>query len=268
MEYISIGLGLIRLLMEFNSPSDTAPIIIDEWVHGRADYAIHADISEAEACQKAEARAKLNAIQSFNGEYIASDTFMSCKESGDNVECPMHTFTWSMLDGLISGIRNKSVRAMTNLKEQRVCRVILEARITSRSEPNDPNFDIHISLSNHVLRSGDPLRITLNPSQEMYVNILVEDHTNTLSRIFPNNFDTENKISSKLSIPVSEDYQLQAAFPSQLKRNSAEEIVHILATDSYLNLLDEYSVEDFNLKLAEIPNNKKRYVRKAYRIVR
>ena len=110
MEYISIGLGLIRLLMEINSPEAT-PIIIDEWVHGRADYSIHENISEAEACKKAEARAKLNAIQSFNGEYIASDSFMSCKETGENVECPMHTFTWSMLDGLISGIRNKTCRS-------------------------------------------------------------------------------------------------------------------------------------------------------------
>ena len=267
MEYISIGLGLIRLLMEINSPEAT-PIIIDEWVHGRADYSIHENISEAEACKKAEARAKLNAIQSFNGEYIASDSFMSCKETGENVECPMHTFTWSMLDGLISGIRNKTVRSTTNLKEQRVCRVVLEARITSRSEPNDPNFDIQVELSNPVLKNGERLTIVLEPTDNMHVNILVEDHSHTLTRIFPNRFDRDNKIDTNVSIPMSGEYELAAEFPSQLKGNDAQEVVHVIATNSQLTLLDAYSLEDFNLKLAEIPNNKKRYVRKAYRIVR
>lgn len=267
MEYLSVGIGLLRLLMEASSP-DAPPIILDEWVYGRADYVIHADITEAEACRKAEARAKLNAIQTFNGEYVSSDSFMSCKETGENVECPMHTFTWSMLDGLISGIRNRTVRATENLKDQRVCRVVLEARVTSRAEPVDPNFDVHVSLSSMVLRDGDPLTITLEPTQDMHVNILVEDHTSTLTRIFPNQFDRNSAISNRTLIPVSEDYSLAAKFPSQLTGNETQEVIHILTTQHKLALLDTYSIEDFNLKLLEIPNSEKRYVKKAYRLVK
>ncbi len=268
MEYISIGIGVLRLLFDAHTYVNTPDTIVEEWVYGRADYNIHSEITEAEACRKAEARAKLNAIQKFNGEYIASDSFMSCKESGENVECPMHTFTWSMLDGLISGVRNRTVFTTENLKDQRVCRVVLEARVISRSDPIDPNFDIQVNLSHMVLRDGDPLTITVNPTQEMYLNILVEDHSNMLTHIFPNKFDSNGKISNRTMIPISESYSLAAKFPSHLSGNETQEVVHILSTQSELSMLDTYSIEDFHLKLLEIPNHQKRYVRKAYRLIK
>ena len=267
MEYLSVGIGILRLMLDMNSP-DTAPVIIDEWVHGKGDYVIHSEITEAEACRKAESRAKLNAVQSFSGEYVSSDSFMSCKEQGDTVDCPIHTFTWSMLDGLISGVRNRTIRTTENLQDQRVCRVVLEARVTSRSEPSDPNFDVRVDLSTSLLRDGDPLIITVDPTKEMYVNILIEDHENKLTLIFPNEFDRESKVTSRTPIPIGGKYSLVARFPSQLSGNKVDEVVHVLTTPDKLALLEEYSIEDFNLKLLEIPNNKKRYVRKAYRLVR
>ena len=267
MEYLSVGIGILRLMLDMNSP-DTAPVIIDEWVHGKGDYVIHSEITEAEACRKAESRAKLNAVQSFSGEYVSSDSFMSCKEQGDTVDCPIHTFTWSMLDGLISGVRNRTIRTTENLQDQRVCRVVLEARVTSRSEPSDPNFDVRVDLSTSLLRDGDPLIITVDPTKEMYVNILIEDHENKLTLIFPNEFDRESKVTGRTPIPIGGKYSLVARFPSQLSGNKVDEVVHILTTPDKLALLEEYSIEDFNLKLLEIPNNKKRYVRKAYRLVR
>jgi len=42
----------------------------------------------------------------------------------------------------------------------------------------------------------------------------------------------------------------------------------VLATTGKVSLLDTYTIETFNLKLLEIPNNQKRYVRKGYRLVR
>ena len=90
MEYLSVGIGLLRLVLDLNTP-DAQPMIFDEWVYGKGDYVIHSEITEAEACRKAESRAKLNAIQSFSGEYVSSDTFMSCQEKGDTVNCPIRS---------------------------------------------------------------------------------------------------------------------------------------------------------------------------------
>ena len=268
MEYVSIGIGLLRLLFDAHVYGASADILIEEWVYGRGSYIIHSEITEAQACAKAESRAKLDAIHSFNGEYIASDTFMACKEKDDNVECPLHTFTWSMLDGLISGVRNKTVRATENLEDQRICRVTLEARVSTRPEPFDPNFDIQVRLSTATLRHGDPLTIEVEPTQPMYLNILVEDYSHTLTKIFPNQFEEESHTTSGRVIPSSEAYNFVAEFPSHLSGNDAQEIVHVLGTRDPLLLLAQYSIEDFNIKLLELPNSKKRYVKKAYRLVK
>jgi hypothetical protein len=146
--------------------------------------------------------------------------------------------------------------------------VILEARVTSRSEPSDPNFDVRVDLSNPLLRDGDPLVITVDPTQEMFVNILLEDHENKLTLIFPNEFDLDSKITGRTPIPIGDKYSIVARFPADLSGNEIEEVIHVLTTPQKLALLEEYSIEDFNLKLMEIPNNQKRYVRKAYRLVR
>jgi len=100
------------------------------------------------------------------------------------------------------------------------------------------------------------------------VNILLEDHENKLTLIFPNEFDLDSKITGRTPIPIGDKYSIVARFPADLSGNEIEEVIHVLTTPQKLALLEEYSIEDFNLKLMEIPNNQKRYVRKAYRLVR
>ena len=268
MEYISIGLGLLRLLYDLSPADNAAPLVIEEWVYGRGSYVIHEEISEAQACSKAEARAKLDAIQKFNGEYIASDTFMSCRENNDNIECPMHTFTWSMLDGLISGVRNKTTVATKNLKEERVCKVVLEAKVSTQAEVPDPSFDLEVVLDPAVLREGDTISIAVEPTTKMFLNIFVEDHTHTLTKIFPNRFESNGPVSTKHLIPSTTKYTIRSTYPTGLSGNDTQEVIHVLATTGKVSLLDTYTIETFNLKLLEIPNNQKRYVRKGYRLVR
>jgi len=127
---------------------------------------------------------------------------------------------------------------------------------------------VRVDLSHPLLRDGDPLVITVDPTQEMFVNILLEDHENKLTLIFPNEFDLDSKITGRTPIPIGDKYSIVARFPADLSGNEIEEVIHVLTTPQKLALLEEYSIEDFNLKLMEIPNNQKRYVRKAYRLVR
>ena len=268
MEFISIGIGLLRLLYAISSSDNSPPFVMEEWVYGRGSYVIHEEISEAQACAKAEARAKLDAIQKFNGEYIASDTFMSCRENGEDIECPMHTFTWSMLDGLISSVRNKTVIATENLKEERVCKVVLEARVSTRAEAPDPGFDLEVTLTPTVLREGDPLSIAVEPTTRMFLNNFVEDYTHTLTTSFPNRFESNGPVSTRHLIPSTTKYTIRSSYPTGLSGNDTQEVVHVLATPDRLSLLETYSIETFNLKLLEIPNNQKRYIRKGYRLVK
>jgi len=267
MEYVSVGIGMLRLLLELQPTPPSPEMVIEQWVDGTGTYLIHQEISEADACRKAESRAKLNAVKAFSGEYISADSFLSCRETNDSVDCPMHTFTWSMLDGLISGVRNRLVRATENLDGQRVCRVTLEARISTRAEPPDPNFDLQVKVAAATLRDGDPLVIEVEPSQAMYLNIFVEAPDHKLGKVFPNRFDPEMKINVGKSIPTNSTYDLLAEYPANMTGDT-HEVVHVLATRNPLLMLDSYSVEDFNLKILELSTRDTRYVTTQYRLVK
>ena len=266
----SLGVGVARLLFDVLSVTGPEPLptTTSQWVNGHGSYIIHEEITEAQACHKAETRAKLNAIQEFNGEFISSDTVMSCKENGSDVECPAQTLTLSMLEGLIIGVRNKSVIAKTNLKEQRVCKVTLEAHVSTQTEKTDPNFDMSVNINPSTLRDGDKINISVEPTEQMYVYVFTEESKGTLVRMFPNPFDKENNISSRTTIPSTSGYSIRASLDPNLLGNDSQEVVHVLGSKNKLSLLNNYSREDFNLKLIEIPNNQKRYVRKSYRIVK
>jgi len=112
------------------------------------------------------------------------------------------------------------------------------------------------------------LSIAVEPTTKMFLNIFVEDHTHTLTKIFPNRFESNGPVSTKHLIPSTTKYTIRSTYPTGLSGNDTQEVIHVLATSGQVSLLDTYSIETFNLKLLEIPNNQKRYVRKGYRLVR
>lgn len=269
MDGLSLGVGIARLLFDVirSTGPEPLPENFTQWVIGHGSYVIHQEITESQACIKAETRAKLNAIQEFNGEFISSDTTMSCKESEGDVECPTQSITSSTLKGLIVGVRNKSVIAKTNLKDQRICKVTLEANVSTQMQENDHNFDMSVDINPATLRDGEKISINVDPTEKMYLYVFTEESNGALVKVFPNSFDKENSISNMTMIPSTASYSIRASFNPNSLANDSHEVVHLLGSKNKLSLLNNYTREDFNLKLIEIPNNQKRYVRKSYRIV-
>ena len=267
---LSVGLGIARLLFDIIKSTGPEPLpeTVSAWTVGQGSYIIHEQITEAQACHKAENKAKLNAIQTFSGEFISSDTTMTCSETGGNADCPAQTFTWSKLNGLIISVRNKSTLKVTNLKEQRVCKVNLEAKVSMQSSNPDANFDMSVNLQPSVLREGEPIKIGIEPTQKMHIYIYAEETKGKLIRIFPNPFDKENEISNRITLPGTPAYSIRATYDDTMSGSGSQEVVHILGSKNKLSLLSNYTLEDFNLKMIEIPNNQKRYIRKGYRVVK
>ena len=269
MEYISVSLGLLRLLYDLNSPAAVPPnLIIQQWLYGKGTYVIHQDITEREACSRAESRAKLDALRQFGGEYMGAQSLVACEETNDGVNCPMQNITWTTVNGLISRIRNKTVRAGETLEGHRTCRVVLEAQISLRPEAPDPGFDIQVKLSSDIFREGDPITISLDPSQPMYVNLLMEDANHDIHKVFPNQYDTNFYIASRTTVPATKGYKILAAYAPNITSPTSYEILHVLATPQKLFLSDTYDPETLALKVLEIPNNQKRYTRHTYKLIR
>ena len=269
MEYISVSLGLLRLLYDLNSPAAVPPnLIIQEWLYGKGTYVIHQDITEREACSRAESRAKLDALRQFGGEYMGAQSLVACEETNDGVNCPMQNITWTTVNGLISRVRNKTVRAGETLEGHRTCRVVLEAQISLRPEAPNPSFDLQVKLSSDIFREGDPITISLDPSQPMYVNLLMEDANHDIHKVFPNEYDQDFYIASRTTVPSNDDYEMIARYPSSISSNQTYKILHVLATPQKLFLSDTYDPESLALKVLEIPNDQKRYTRHVYKLIR
>lgn len=248
-----------------------------EWVSVEADYIFGPEKSEAEACKEAERRAKEKALKSLSGENISSEDYMVCSEMRDDTQCKLNRSTWSIIDGLIKGTRNKKTETVRDISGFNKCCVSLDVNVGVAEGSPDPSFDIQVKLNRSTFRHGELLKINLAPTQPMHINIFqyqpYEDNNKQVTRIFPNAFDKIQLFQKSGSIPTlrgSEKYKLVVGFPEGVKKRKdlVDEYLMVLGTSKALNFSSEYSLEEFNARLLEIPRNNRRVVRRSYNVVR
>ena len=267
-ETLSIALTVLKFL--FDMAIQPSSGIEPEWFTGQGQYVISADVSENEACSKAEKRAKLDAVRKLGGERLSSETVLACAENPKGVECPITQFTWSMFDGLIKDIKDKKVEKVTEPNGATVCTVSLQAYVDAGVGKPDPNFDLTVRLPRKVFENRDRMKITLNTTSKMYVNIFnwnpYDKTDEQVKRIFPNQLDKNNLIEASATIPTNQRYSIRVQYPDT--KGDAFEYLHVIATRQSVKFLDTYSLHEFRNKVLEIPRRHRRYVRKPYRIVR
>ena len=91
-----------------------------------------------------------------------------------------------------------------------------------------------------------------------------------ITRIFPNKFDSNNFIKSKVTIPSSkakQKYNLRIDWTAN-KESSVDEFLAIVGTREKIPFLAKYSYTNLKKRLTELPLNDQRVIRKAYRVVR
>lgn len=248
-----------------------------DWVPARAERLFPPEQSEAEACRLAEDKAKEDAVRRITGERLSSEELMRCSEQGDQAECTHNSAVWSMVDGDVRAIRNRRVETLAVLDGVRKCVVDLEAEVVVPPGRPDPAFDLGVRLNGAVYRQGEPLEITLSPSQPMGVAVFqwlpYETGDAQVSRILPNPYDRLNHIDRQTTIPSEtgrKRYVLRADFPPALegKRRMVDEYLMVVATKSPVEFRESYSLDEFKARLLELPRGESRMVRKAYSILR
>ena len=256
MEYATAALSIIKFIFDMSVADLGKP----QWVGGTGEYAISRKISEAEACARAETRAKLNALRTIGGERISSDTLMQCSEK----DCPVSQLTWSAFDGLIRGVREKKVTVSNN-----ICYIMLQAYVDGGKGKSDPSFDLRVEMG-RAYGHHDPMQLGIETTQGMHVNVFnwnpYTSKDKQVTKIFPNQYDPENWIRSDVQVPSHGGYSIRVSHPDT--PGEAVEYLHILATRHPVRFLNSYALEDFHARVLEIPKRDRRYIRQPYRIIK
>ncbi|MBL6935538.1 MAG: DUF4384 domain-containing protein [Alphaproteobacteria bacterium] len=248
-----------------------------EWMQGEGEYNFSPALSENEACKRADRRAKEAAMRVVSGERLSSEDLQVCTEMQDTAECSLNRFTWSTINGVIKGIRNKKAETIPGISGYRKCRVSLEVDVRVGSGQPDPGFDMTVRLNHGIYRNGESLKIDIDPTQPMYINVfqwLPYKKTDLqVQHIFPNEFDEQGHFQEPNSIPTREGgsrYDLKVSFPDDLKgeKELVDEYLMVIGTREPVTFRKTYSLEEFNSRLLEISRRDRRTIRKAYNVVR
>lgn len=237
-------------------------IVFSKIVKSTAEYKHLGDeISQKEACLRAEKKAKENAIKKALGLKVSLEETQKCKEVEGVYDCEQNQVSVLSLNGEIieSSIlrRNEGVREDGEEKIY-FCAVEIQADVEAAFK-KDENFQFEVNLNKNTFKEGEKLKIKIISGQEMYLNIFQwfpYEKTNKVVQLFPNNKEKNNNIDSKnFELPTSGlSYYLE--FPKNMKERTVDEHLIFIATKKKIKWLYQYfSLEDLNKRLIEIGKN-------------
>ena len=171
---------------------------------GTGEFRYGPNIAESTACDLAFERAKNNALSNALGEKLFSQDFMRCSES-DNAECELNKTIISTINGRIKEIKEKNGPLFEKVEGASICRYQIIATIVRPKKKKDANFHFNLMLNKKIFRNDEKFTIEIDPSMKMFVNIFqwnpyISEETN-LTKIFPNKYESDNKIENKRKIP-------------------------------------------------------------------
>jgi hypothetical protein len=237
------------------------------------------NMSESQACEAAEQRAKQEALRQVLGERFSTNQQLSCREGAagvDDTECVYNTFLWTEIDGDITQATRIGQPVVDRQMGGARCTVRMQVAVDVPTQQPDPNFDFQASLSSIRLRSKEAVSFVIQPSATMHLAIFgwapAQDKEKVVL-IFPNIYDTKGLLAAKVNqaIPTAEGqrrYQFNVTFPAGVKQDFVDEYLIFVATKTPIAWLDQYEFEQFRSRLREISPPQKRVVKHSYRIIR
>ncbi|WP_167730169.1 DUF4384 domain-containing protein [Terasakiella sp. SH-1] len=246
-----------------------------EWVNVQGSSFFGPETAQSTACLRAEAKAKRTALEQTTGERLLADDLMICNESSEQSNCTLNRLTWSLADGEIRSIKNRTSSLSEIAEGVRKCTVHLQADIATERGFHDASFDLGVTLNQSMFRPGEELTLSLAPSQPMYIQVfqwLPYEEDQPVLRIFPNRFEKDAHFKGAGTIPRSthkESYALALAPPAHIQSTQRhwDEYLMIIATRQPLSLRSQYSLTELRTKLLEIPRSDSRIIKKGYTIL-
>jgi hypothetical protein len=199
----------------------------------RAEYAFGPNISQNEACSRAEVKAKNNALRGIVGEKMTTSQIESCVDNGSDLDCTLFEDTFSYMD---SGYITKTDNYIKNIREEAgasICSVNFTATVAKVSQKSDPSYFLDTEmLPSILLREGEPLQVHVSPSKPSFIYIygwfpeIEKDSFFLLSQ--PMDFH-EKQVSGNFIFPDT-GHELIAMMPKDAAKDSISEYLIILAS--------------------------------------
>ena len=237
------------------------------------------DTSEKQACEAAEQRAKQEALRLVMGERFSSSEQLSCKDGTagvDNTQCVYNTFRWTEIEGDIKQAARVGQPVLDKQMGSSRCTVNMRIVVDVPQLQPDPSFDFQVKLNANRLRAKEAVNFQILPSAAMHMAVFAwapSHNAATVSRIFPNAFDTQSRLAARVNHPIPSEaggtrYQFEVDFPQSTQQDFVDEYLIFVATTTPVAWLDEYDFEKFRSRLREISPPQKRVVKQSYRIIR
>lgn len=240
-----------------------------DWYPGYGSIALTKEQTLGQCLSAALQVAKTDAFSKAGLERFSSQQIEICSDNLEVANCELHQQTLNYYDGAyIAGTRNVDVRNTAS-----ECIASVEADVRAYKSQHDPDFGLSATIrGSKNKRHGDVVQVSGETSERAYVALYIwspSSNGEQLQLIFPNQFDNENLLNGKFSIPSAEksrSYQLYAEFPEEQNTKTVSEIFFILASKSKFEMLSVESSENFFKRLDELGRENWRLERIGYTI--
>jgi len=241
-------------------------IVLSKIVNTEYTFKHLGEVSQKDACQIAEKRAKEKAIKEALGLKISLDEIRKCKETDGVLECEDNQTSVLSLNGDIKEykITNKE-EGVDELSEPKIyfCKIEINADVVP-SFKNNLDIEFNIALNQVNFRSGEEISMEFLFSEELYLTVYQYYPYKKIDRVqklFPNKYEKDNKISLKNFKLPTDKLEYTVLFPENISRARVDEHLIFIAAKKNIGFLDTYfSLEDLTKRLMEI--EKKNIVRK------
>lgn len=267
--------SLFFALAGFSASALTSPlqsVVVD------GEYTFGPQVSQEEACEQAELRAKEEAIRKVFGETYFGGQSMDCSDRGFR-GCDYARISVTHLNGHLVSFTDRSERVFDR-GALRVCRVMGKARLDT-SQKSDPSMFFEVSLDRAVYRDGDELKAKVHFSNPSYLAIFSQSDLNgaMVDRLFPNRHVKDGRLSGKVLIPEESAryrFRVESSQGQGVVRTvsgshrgvpSRIEYLYVIRTSRAVDWLSSYSPEELQKHISLIPP-KDRFVRVIpYRVI-
>ncbi len=247
-------------------------------VQATGEFLFGPQLSREFACKAAGKRAVDAAIRRVNGEAVSSEGQYACRENSgtknDDYQCVLNQSTWSQIDGEVRNIVIQK-ETVTEVPGASLCTVSLTADVVTSTSRPDPSFNFSYEVNQSTFKDGEKMRFVIKTSTNMYLSIFsylpYMEGNQQVTRIFPNIYDKDAKVSEKIVIPgQNSPYELQVNWLDDGNKDKKIQDEHfmIIATKDPIKWLDDYSIEKFKSVLREIPADKIRKAQGSYIVLK
>ena len=266
LSFVLIGFSTLAFASPFQS------VVVD------GEYTFGPQVSQEEACEQAELRAKEGAIRKVFGETYFGEQSMECSDKGLR-GCDYARMSVTHLNGHLVSFTDRSERVFDK-GGLRVCRVMGKVQLDT-SQKSDPGMFFEVLLDRAVYRDGDELKAKVHLPNPSYLAIFSQSDLNgaKVERLFPNRHVKDGRLGGRVLIPEEsaryrfrvESEQGEAGIRtvggSHRGVPSRIEYLYVIRTNMAVNWLSSYSPEELQKHLALVPP-KDRFVRVIpYRVI-